>query len=285
MLPLIALLSATPALAAEATSPDAKALLAGAIQRGAPLYNRGSPEGCAAVYEVAAVALVRFGADELSEADRTLLEDTLSALPTESKARAWALREAFDAVLGQGPRPGVIGAPVLVDGPDVDRPSDALTLPVDGSWNEVDDRVMGGISRGSITIDGQGHAVWTGRMTTESNGGFVTARTAFDALDLSGRGGLLLRVKGDGRTYKVTLNTDAGHSRGIGMAPLRTRDDQWVEVRLPFSAFTGRMYGGTRRFDPTDVRSLQLQLSGADQTGEYRLEVAWVGAYPSAGAE
>ncbi|MFK7931340.1 MAG: CIA30 family protein [Myxococcota bacterium] len=269
---LLLLLATAPAEAAERTSDDAKAMLAVAIERGAPLYNQGSIEGCAAVYEVTAVALVRFGADELSDADRDLLASTLNVLPPDANGRAWALRRSFDAVLGTGPRPNgpVGGGSALPKGTE---------LPLGGDWNEVDDRVMGGISKGSAAVNEDGHVIWTGRMTTESNGGFVTTRTQFEPLNLSESTGLRLRVRGDGRTFKVTMNTNRSHGRGVGMAQLPTRAGQWTEVDLPFSAFTGRMYGGTIRLDKSRVQSLQFQLSGAEQVGEYQLEIGSVQVY------
>lgn len=280
MLPSLLLLLAAPAIAGDHTTDDAKAMLAAAIERGAPLYNQGSPQGCAAVYEVAAVALVRFGSEELSEADRRLLADTLAILPADADARAWTLRRSFDAVLGAGPRPELPGVPTRVSGPDAPTVA-GVSLPVDGVWNEVDDRVMGGISRGSARVEA-GRMIWSGRMTTASNGGFVTTRTAFDALDLSEAAGLVFRVRGDGRTYRATLNTDERHSRGIGMAQLRTVAGEWVDIRVPFSAFNGRMYGGTRAFDPRAVRSVQVQLAGADQVGDYQLEIASITAFNKA---
>ncbi|MEM8835255.1 MAG: fasciclin domain-containing protein [Planctomycetota bacterium] len=74
-------------------------LIALAIERGAPLFNDGSPTACAAVYEVAAEALLELGSEaipqdatrELAGALRTARDRHTS--PTNA---AWALRRALD---------------------------------------------------------------------------------------------------------------------------------------------------------------------------------------------
>lgn len=279
MIVLSLFLLAAPTATPDVTNDDARSVLRAAIDRGAPLYNQGSPKACAAVYEIAALSLVQLGGGALSEDDRGLLEATLASLPRGDSDRAWALRRSFDAVLGAGPRPALPGPAKRVSGPDAPVAADGPAVPLKGPWREVDDRVMGGISRGAASVDRSGRLVWTGRMTTESNGGFVTARTAFDGIDLSQAGGLVFRVRGDGRIYKATLNTNGSHMLGIGLARLATVRGEWVDIRVPFGAFSGPMFRGTRAFDPSNVFSLQFQLSGADQVGDYRLEVASVTAY------
>lgn len=51
--------------------------------------------------------------------------------------------------------------------------------------------------------------MFSGMLSLENNGGFSTFRSSDLKLDLSNHLGLLLRVKGDGRTYQVRLATDA----------------------------------------------------------------------------
>jgi uncharacterized surface protein with fasciclin (FAS1) repeats len=71
-----------------------------AIDRGVPLFNSGRPGACRAVYEVAAVSLLRSFPEALTEADRNRLRRGLreaAATHSDSKA-AWALRRALDDV-------------------------------------------------------------------------------------------------------------------------------------------------------------------------------------------
>ena len=264
MLALLTLL-ALPANAAGQTSDAARGLLVAAIDRGAPLYNMGSVEGCAAVYEIAAASLVRFGDDELSETDLGRLRTTLATLPRDADGRAWALRRAFDAVLEGRPSGRSLDGDVVVDVRETAE-----------DWREVDDGVMGGVSRGGMARTRDG-VRWTGELSAENNGGFVSTRLAFDPVDLSERSGLRVRVKGDGRTYRLTVNTTGRNMGGVGYAQLQTTGS-WQTLDLPWSVFTGRAYGGTIPLDATAVGSVQLVLSGKDQLGDFRLDLASIEA-------
>jgi len=71
-----------------------------AIERGAPLFNAGKPEACAAVYEVAARSLLEGFGDVLAEESANRLRKALRAIRKDHRARsqAWTLRHALDSV-------------------------------------------------------------------------------------------------------------------------------------------------------------------------------------------
>jgi hypothetical protein len=71
-----------------------------AIQRGVPLYNRGHADACAAIYEVATMALIQM--EEALPADqRRRLMDTLrqSRRTHDMSDRAWTLRRGLDETM------------------------------------------------------------------------------------------------------------------------------------------------------------------------------------------
>ena len=70
-------------------------------------------------------------------------------------------------------------------------------------WRIVDDGVMGGLSKGERDISKDGILRFFGTLSLENNGGFSSLRTGDVKLDLSGAEGVILRVKGDGRTYQL----------------------------------------------------------------------------------
>ncbi|MFN0060152.1 MAG: fasciclin domain-containing protein [Planctomycetota bacterium] len=74
----------------------ARGLIELAILRGAPLFNEGDAEACAAIYEVAASSLL---AMELAPSSRMQLTNALTKLPAMRNAsdQAWLLRHALDA--------------------------------------------------------------------------------------------------------------------------------------------------------------------------------------------
>ena len=258
MLILLTLLS-MPAYAADQTSDAVRALIGAAIDRGVPLYNAGSPEGCASVYTIAAASLVRFADDELTRDDRARLEAALQVRYRSADEQAWGIRRAFDAVLENTP------AGRQLEGTSLMNLSDTAA-----DWREVDDGVMGGVSRGRMAAT-RGGLRWAGTLSSENNGGFVSTRIGFPAVDLSGASGLRLRLKGDGRTYKITLNTSGRNMGGIGYALLETTGRQQT-IDLPWSAFSGPAFGGTIPLDRSRVESVQLNLSGKDQLGEFSVE-------------
>ena len=72
------------------------------------------------------------------------------------------------------------------------------------TWGAVDDVVMGGVSASGLRLI-PGAALFSGQVSTENNGGFVSVRTRSFAepVDLSSCDGIELRVQGDGQRYKV----------------------------------------------------------------------------------
>ena len=114
-------------------------------------------------------------------------------------------------------------------------------------WRVVDDGVMGGLSKGRISFGESGVVRFEGILSLENNGGFSSIRTArMEPRDLSKVEGLVVRVKGDGRTYQLRLESDARYRGSWPVsfkADIATTKDKWIEVRLPFSAFKGGWRG------------------------------------------
>lgn len=80
-----------------ASSARAMRMIDGAIQRGAALYNDGQAAACAAVYEVAASALLMYDEELPREAQmalRAAMRD--SARMHDASDRAWAMRRGLD---------------------------------------------------------------------------------------------------------------------------------------------------------------------------------------------
>ncbi|MCK6458387.1 MAG: heme-binding protein [Planctomycetes bacterium] len=77
------------------------ALLAAAIERGVPIFNRGDADACAAIYEVAVRAVVELSDESFPAAQRKILKEALDTLGEAKDAsdRAWRLRRAMDRAL------------------------------------------------------------------------------------------------------------------------------------------------------------------------------------------
>lgn len=184
-------------------------------------------------------------------------------------------------------------APFLVARPPAPDRSLAVARPVvlldfqsDGhleGWRSVDDTVMGGVSRSRVERASAGTMAFTGRLSLDRGGGFASVRRDTPGgVDLSAFDGLVLRVRGDGRRYQACLRTADGPSGISYQAPFSTREGEWTEVRLPFSAFVptwrGRLLRDVPPPDASRIRSFGLMVSRKQQ-GAFRLEVDSVAAW------
>ena len=152
-------------------------------------------------------------------------------------------------------------------------------------WRIVDDGVMGGLSQGQREIVREGVLRFHGNLSLQNNGGFSSLRTGNVEMDLSKAEGVLLRVKGDGRTYQVRFSTDARY-RGREMsfqADFVTKKGEWTEVKVPFTRFRGTWRGEDlpdKVFDPAKIRRIGLQLADKKE-GAFELHVDWIRTYAS----
>lgn len=159
----------------------------------------------------------------------------------------------------------------------------AAELAIDG-WTPINDVVMGGVSSGRLEATGNDTAAFTGLVSLEHGGGFASVRSPLHECDLRGTSGLVLRIRGDGRRYKINLKTDLRADGILYRAVFDSPDDAWRTVRLPFDeflpTFRGRVVRGARPLDLSRVKSLGLMISDG-QGGPFRLEIARIGAYRS----
>jgi monofunctional biosynthetic peptidoglycan transglycosylase len=160
--------------------------------------------------------------------------------------------------------------------------------PDDVRWTIVNDGVMGGISSSDMELTEEGTALFSGSVSLENNGGFASVRGVFPTLDLSAYEGVVIRVRGDGRRYQLRFRTDGSFDGVAYRAEFDTRAGEWQEVTLPFEAFEPSFRGYVpRRAGPLDTRRIRQAgfLIGDKRDGPFRLEIAWVKAYPTGGTE
>lgn len=149
-------------------------------------------------------------------------------------------------------------------------------------WMTVNDNVMGGRSKGGPQFD-KGLLVFSGSTNT-NGGGFSSIRTKPAPVDLSRFAGLLIRLKGDGRSYTSSLRTNVGN--GAWKTPFRATfeapADEWKVVFIPFDD-----YRPTRRGEPIKEGGPALDVGKFEslgfhiydkKDGPFRLEVDWIKA-------
>lgn len=143
----------------------------------------------------------------------------------------------------------------------------------------VDDVVMGGRSASRFRRTGEGTGVFEGRVSLAAGGGFASVRGTLDDTDLSDCPGVLLRVRGDGKRYRLTLRNDRRLSGVNWMQPLEPPAGEWVELPLPFSGFEPSRMGyrpsNPKPLDPAHIRQVGFMIADR-QDGPFRLELAWI---------
>ena len=166
----------------------------------------------------------------------------------------------------------------------IDALFDFATNPSEPAWVAVNDDVMGGISRGSAQIR-EGTLQFRGMLSLENNGGFSSIRSRGRTRDLSAFTHLVLRVKGDGRTYRLTLGSNAEfrRSRISYQAEFSTQNGAWNEVVVPFARFLPTYRGESLPGPPLDLARIEeFGLMLADgQPGAFALDLAWIRGEPA----
>lgn len=146
-------------------------------------------------------------------------------------------------------------------------------------WQAVDDRIMGGASQSQPEdIDGIGLR-FSGRVSLENNGGFASIRSSNDQYNLSAYSGLILRLRGDGKRYKLSLRTDRFFDGVSYQVAFATEKDVWQEITLPFADFTPTHHGiklsTVPSVDTAKVTSFGLFISER-QEGPFQCDIAWI---------
>ena len=105
------------------------------------------------------------------------------------------------------------------------------------AWSAIDDRVMGGVSRSALRFDPAGHAVFSGQVAPDNNGGFASVRASVTPLPAGDIDAIELVVRGDGRRYKLNLRIDRGFDGVNYQAGWVTPAGIWTRLALPLADF------------------------------------------------
>lgn len=146
-------------------------------------------------------------------------------------------------------------------------------------FTPVNDAVMGGLSWSRFEQAGPGVARFAGDVSLENFGGFASVRTPPRSWGTAEAVAFVLRVRGDGHTYKLTVRTDDGFDGVQHQCRFDPPAGKWAEVRLPVAGFVatfrGRPVPGARPLDPGRVRALGFMISDR-QAGPFELLVDWI---------
>ena len=149
-------------------------------------------------------------------------------------------------------------------------------------WQNVDDVVMGGVSKSQFTVTPNKTALFSGKVSLENYGGFASVFSRLTDNDLSSYQGIEIRVKSDSKRYKIYLKNDPTLDSKSYEVRLNTEKDAWKTIRVPFSSlnpmFRGQMVADAPKFNPRDVKSIGIVIS-EKQEGPFQLEIEYITVY------
>jgi uncharacterized surface protein with fasciclin (FAS1) repeats len=148
------------------------------------------------------------------------------------------------------------------------------------SWTSVNDSVMGGVSKGGFSRSADGTLLFTGELSLANNGGFASIRMKPSELDLAGTAGVIIKARGDGRTYWVDLRLADQIAASSYRAYLKTTAGKWQETTIPFTEFQLQAFG--QKLPAKEINTKLINSVGftiADKKeGKFELELAYVKA-------
>jgi hypothetical protein len=140
-------------------------------------------------------------------------------------------------------------------------------------WRVQDDVVMGGRSKGAITVNSAGHAVFSGDVSLENNGGFSSIQWFFAPIDVSQYRTAVLRLKGDGNRYQFRVQSTRGQRHSY--ARYFETSGEWETIEIPMAEMYPVFRGN--RLDlpnyPLDTLAHVRFLIGNGREESFRLEI------------
>lgn len=145
------------------------------------------------------------------------------------------------------------------------------------NWYVLDDVVMGGRSDGKMLLSDEGHGIFTGAVSLENNGGFSSVRLNLETLDASKHDKIVLRIKGDGKSYQLRVKPRREMAFSYVHA-FDTQDGEWAEIELTMADFFPTFRGqrlNMENFDGSQIEELGI-LIGNKKAEDFRLLIDWI---------
>jgi len=143
-------------------------------------------------------------------------------------------------------------------------------------WQIINDGVMGGLSEGRFKINTDQTADFWGKVSLENNGGFASVRALLKSPASGNFQKIVLRIKGDGKTYSFRIRTDTNFDGVAYACNFVTKKDEWTEHKFSPADFTPTFRGRTPSNVPP-LKELKLQQIGflisEKQTGKFKVTI------------
>ena len=161
------------------------------------------------------------------------------------------------------------------------KPDEEFCEGGNAKWCFVTDKVMGGISKGSLDFKKENEIYFyrmTGELSLENNGGFIQFRTKIENHPREKNyKGVRLRVRGNNNEYAIHIRTKYLLLPWQYYESTFQAMDEWSTIELPFSSF-----GKSNFYQPSSVSSQDIKTIGIVAIGrefEAQIDLASIELY------
>ena len=108
-------------------------------------------------------------------------------------------------------------------------------------WQVINDGVMGGLSKSEISLTKEGYAEFSGHVSLANNGGFASVRHTTKIEVKPNHTQIVLRLKGDGKTYQFRLKNDINQPESYVKA--FNTNGEWQTIKIDLADFSPQFRG------------------------------------------
>ncbi len=144
-------------------------------------------------------------------------------------------------------------------------------------WRIVNDGVMGGISRSSLTLTDAGHGKFSGHVSLENYGGFASVQLDTNLKLAEQKTFVVLRVKGDGKRYEFRLKGLSSQAESY-VHQFKT-SGEWETIKLEIASFFPQFRGrklNSPNFNFESIAQVSFLIANK-QEEDFELVIDWIG--------
>lgn len=151
-------------------------------------------------------------------------------------------------------------------------------------WMIVNDGVMGGLSRGSVSFT-DNSLVFSGNVSLENNGGFTSFRAPYARYDLSKYDKIEIRYRSEGMDCAMSLDQNRRFWRPNHKMPIPATNNTWMTLNVNLYELSEYQMGnrtGGRLNENNAKQTIRLGLiTDSKKAGEFSLEIDYIKFYKS----